>query len=156
MELSGEQPDDAEKVERVERRRFSWRTVFYGFTRSRRRAQRRDADTDEVFVDWHEPWLFYMATGTMLLSATDAFLTLQLLDRGMIEANPVMAKVISYGTGAFASTKLAMTAFGILVLVFLARTRFLNRFKTGLLLSVFCATYICLVTYELVSLFVLM
>lgn len=152
-DVSQEQPDGSGEVERTKRRSFSWRTVFYGFTRSRRRGHRRDADTDEVFIDWHEPWLFVMATGTMLLSAIDAFLTLQLLDRGMIEANPVMAKAMSYGTGVFASAKLTMTAMGIFVLVFLARSRFLNRFRTGLFLSAFFGSYVCLVIYELISLF---
>ena len=92
----------------------------------------------------------------MLLSCADAFLTLQLLDRGMIEANPVMSAVMAQGTAFFTSIKLAMTAFGILVLVFLAKSRFLNRLRTGLFLTVFFTFYACLVCYELVNLFSLM
>ncbi len=137
----------------ADRRRFSWRTVVYGFTFSRRRAHRRAADTEVIFLDWHHPWLFFLATGTMLLSCADAFLTLQLLDRGMIEANPVMNAVMSHGTALFTSTKLAMTAFGIFVLVFLAKARFLNRLRTGLFLTTFFTFYACLVCYELVNLF---
>jgi len=155
--LSTEASETNEKTrERVERRQFTWRTVFYGFIFSRRRAHRRDADADVIFLDWHHPWLFFLATGTMLMSAADAFLTLQLLARGLIEANPVMAAVMSYGTGVFVSTKLLMTAFGILVLVFLAKARFLNRLRTGLLLTLFFTSYACLVCYELVTLFNLM
>jgi len=110
-------------------------------------------DEEVIFLDWHHPWLFFLATGTMLLSCADAFLTLQLIDLGMYEANPAMQAVMSQSTALFTSTKLAMTAFGILVLVFLAKSRFLNRIRTGLILTVFFSVYACLVCYELVSLF---
>ena len=140
----------------AERRQFSWRTVFYGFARSRRHVHRREIDTEVIFLDWHHPWLFFLATGTMLLSCADAFLTLQLLNLGMIEANPFMNAVMSQSTLLFTSTKLAMTAFGILVLVFLAKAHFMNRLRTGLLLTIFFSFYACLVCYELVNLFRLM
>ena len=140
----------------AERRRFSWRTVLYGFTLSRRHVHRRKIDSEVIFLDWHHPWLFFLATGTMLLSCADAFLTLKLINLGMIEANPFMNAIMSQSTLLFTSTKLAMTAFGILVLVFLAKAHFLNRLRTGLLLTIFFSFYACLVCYELVNLFRLM
>ncbi len=139
-----------------ERRDFSWRTVFFGFIRSRRHDYRRSADDAVVFIDWHHPWLFFLATGTMLLSCADAFLTLQLIDRGMFEANPLMQLVLAKSTMLFTSIKLALTGFGILVLVYLAKTRFLNRFRSGLFLTLIFSLYACLVCYELVNLFRLM
>jgi len=150
MEAGRAVPD---KRDETERREFSWRTVIFGFLRSRRHAHRRVVDDEVIFLDWHHPWLFFLATGTMLLSCADAFLTLQLIDLGMIEANPVMSAVMSQSTMLFTSTKLAMTGFGILVLVFLAKSKFLNRFRTGLFLTVFFSFYACLVCYELVNLF---
>jgi hypothetical protein len=104
-------------------------------------------------LDWHHPWLFFLATGTMLMSCADAFLTLLLIDRGMIEANPFMNAILAHGTAVFVSVKLAMTAIGIFVLVFLAKARFLNRFRAGLFLTMFFVCYACLVCYELVHLF---
>ena len=142
----------SDKRAETERREFTWRTVILGFLRSRRHAHRRVVDEEVIFLDWHHPWLFFLATGTMLLSCADAFLTLQLIDLGMIEVNPVMSAVMAHSTTLFTSTKLAMTGFGILVLVFLAKSRFLNRFRTGLFLTVFFSFYACLVCYELVSL----
>lgn len=136
----------------ADRRQFGWRTVIFGFLRSRRRAARRGGDSDMLFVDWHHPWLFFLAVGTMLLSVTDAALTLQLLARGMIEANPIMDRVMGYGTVAFVSLKLGLTAFGILTLVFLAKIRFLDRIRTGLFLTLFFSGYACLVCYEIVNL----
>jgi len=141
---------------RVERRSFSWRTVLFGFARSRRHVHRREVDNEVIFLDWHHPWLFFLATGTMLLSCADAFLTLQLLDLGMIEANPLMQAVMTQGTLLFTSTKLAMTGLSILILVFLAKAHFMNRLRTGLFLTIFFSFYACLVCYELVNLFRLM
>ena len=134
------------------RRAFTWRTVFYGFTRSRRRELRRDEDADVIFLDWHHPWLFVLAVGIMLLSCADAFLTLQLMQHGMIEANPIMDAMLSHGTTVFALSKIVMTGTSILILVFLSKSRFMNRFRTGLLLTIFFIVYCCLVCYEVVHL----
>ena len=150
MELGTTMP---EQRANADRRNFTWRTVAYGFALSRRREHRREIDDDVIFIDWHHPWLFFLATGTMLLSCADAFLTLLLIDLGMVEANPFMGAIMAHGTVVFTSTKLAMTAIGIFVLVFLAKARFLNRFRTGLFLTMFFTFYACLVCYELVSLF---
>ena len=136
-----------------ERRNFTWRTVFFGFLRSRRHVHRRQVDDAVIFLDWHHPWLFFLATGTMLLSAADAFLTLQLLDRGWVEANPIMEMIMSRSILLFTATKLTFTAFGILVLVFLAKLKFLNTIRTGLILTMFFSFYSCLICYELVNLF---
>jgi len=135
-----------------DRRTVTWRTVFFGFTRSRRRGSRREMDGEVVFLDWHHPWLFFLAVGTMLLSCADAFMTLQLLQRGMIEANPVMAIVLGHGTTTFIVSKMLMTGISILVLVFVAKAKFLNRMRTGVILTVFFSTYACLVCYEFVQL----
>jgi hypothetical protein len=136
----------------ADRRAFGWRTVIFGFLRSRRREHRRFAEGEPVFIDWHHPWLFFLAVGTMLLSCLDAFFTLRLLDRGAIEVNPVMAFAISHGTLAFTVSKMLMTGLGILMLVFLSRSRLFNRVRTGLFLTVFFSVYACVVCYQFVLL----
>lgn len=136
----------------IDRRGFSWQTVFFGFCRSRRHYLRREDDADAVFIDRHHPWLFFLAVGTMLLSCLDAFMTLQLLERGMIEANPFMAAILGQGVAAFTNVKLSMTAVGILALVFLANSRFMNSVRTGLFLTGIFSLYACLVCYEFVML----
>ena len=149
MEIS-----DAVADQRIaaDRRQFGWRTVFYGFTRSRRHAVRREVDAEVLFLDWHHPWLFFLAVGTMIFSCLDAFMTLQLLDRGMYEANPIMAAILGHGTTAFAVSKMVLTGVGILMLVFMAKARFMNRVRTGLFLTAFFTFYACLVCYEFVHL----
>jgi hypothetical protein len=136
----------------IDRRTFGWRTVFFGFARSRRHSLRRKADAEVLFLDWHHPWLFFLAVGTMIMSCIDAFMTLQLLQHGMIEANPVMAAALGQGTAVFAASKVTMTGVSILILVFLAKTRFLNRVRAGLFLTIFFSFYACLICYEFVSL----
>jgi hypothetical protein len=136
----------------ADRRQFSWRTVFYGFMRSRRHNLRRDVDGEVLFIDWHHPWLFFLAVGTMIFSCLDAFMTLQLLERGMYEANPIMAAIMGHGTTAFAVSKMLLTGTSILILVFLAKARFMNRLRTGLILTIFFSLYACLVCYEFVYL----
>lgn len=150
-EAISEGSNSAERRADDERRAFSWRTVFFGFTRSRRHVPRRD-DDDVIFLDWHHPWLFFLAVGIMLLSCADAFLTLTLMQHGMIEANPFMASMLNQSGAAFAVSKVVMTGTSILILVFLAKSRFMNRFRTGLFLTFFFSIYCCLVCYEIVHL----
>ena len=65
----------------------------------------------------------------------------------------VFGGMLELGTGWFATSKMLLTGSGILTLVFLAKTRFLNRLRTGLFLTIFFSGYCCLVCYQLVSLF---
>ena len=141
----------AERRLRSERRGFSWRTVVFGFLHSRRRGARREDDAEVVFVDWHHPWLFFLAVGIMILSCMDAFFTLMLLQQGMIEVNPVMAAVLGQSTELFAISKVAMTGTGILILVFLAKFHFMNRVRTGIFLTAFFSLYCCLICYQFVN-----
>lgn len=136
----------------TDRRAFGWRTVVFGFLRSRRREPRRGTEDEPIFIDWHHPWLFFLAVGTMGLSCLDAFFTLRLLDLGAIEVNPIMAFAIRHGTVAFTASKMLMTGLGILMLVFLSRSRLFNRVRTGLFLTAFFVVYACLVCYQFVLL----
>lgn len=136
----------------TDRRTVTWRTVLYGFFRSRRRGPRRANEVEPLFTDYHHPWLFFLATGIMLMSCVDAFLTLQLIDRGAIEINPVMALVIGKSATTFAVTKLLLTSIAIFTLVFVARAMFMQRIRAGLFLTFFFSVYAVLVCYEFVYL----
>ena len=140
----------------TERRELSWKTMFFGYTRSRRVAIRRYGETGVVFNDWYHPWLFLLSLGIMLLSCLDAFFTLQLINLGMIEANPLMAAAMRQGTSTFVISKLSITGLAILILVFFSRVNFFNILRTGILLTTFFCLYCCLICYEFVSLMSLM
>lgn len=142
----------AENRLETDRRRFSWRTVFFGFVLSRRHSTRRSSEPDPLFTDYHHPWLFFLAVGIMVMSCVDAIFTLALIDRGAVEVNPVMAAMIGRGAQAFALTKMLLTSFGILALVFLAKAMFISRIRTGVILTTFFNIYAVLVCYQFVNL----
>ncbi len=149
--LSEKQRNEVHRTE-LERRESSWRTVLHGFMRSRRHATRRDSEAEPIYTDWHHPWLFFLATGIMLMSSLDAFFTLQLIELGAYEANPVMAALMERSTTSFTATKMLLTGIGILALVFLARAMFLQRIRTGIFLTAFFGIYATLICYEFVNL----
>jgi len=150
--LPGEKQANEVHRTKLERRELSWRTVFHGFLRSRRQATRRGGEMEPVYTDWHHPWLFFLATGIMLMSSLDAFFTLQLIELGAYEANPVMAALMERSTASFTATKMLLTGVGILTLVFLARALFLQRIRTGIFLTAFFSIYATLICYEFVNL----
>lgn len=135
-----------------ERREFTLKTFMYGYLRSRRRGSRRYDEADGPLTDWNHPWLFFLSVGIMLLSCTDAFLTLRSLEIGAVEINPFMAWMISESTWIFAATKVSLTGMGVMLLVFASRTRLFDRFRVGLLLTLFFCFYASLVCYEFINL----
>lgn len=135
-----------------DRRNDSWRTVFYGFLKSRRRSSRREIEGKELYSDWHHPWLFFLGVGIMLMSVADAFLTLRLLANGAFEANPVMRGLIDWNTAGFVSLKLLMTGLALLTLVYASRYRLFGRFRVGVIITLFFCMYMTLICYELMGL----
>jgi hypothetical protein len=130
-----------------DRRRLSTRTFFQGGLTPRRRGGRRQGE-GAALVDWHEPHLLFMSLMILLLSVTDAFLTLTLLMHGANEANPLLAFLLADHPALFASVKMSLTGFGVLVLVALARARVFRIIRVSALMHGFLAAYLALVCYE--------
>ncbi len=78
----------------------------------------------------------------------DAFLTLVLLTEGAEEVNPIMAAIIYKSVGLFAALKMSLTGIGLVVMVFLARYRFMRLVRVEWVLYGVLAAYICLISYE--------
>ena len=129
-----------------DRRKLSVKTFIYGAINPRRRACRRgNADT---LLDWHEPHLMFLAIMILLLSVTDAFLTLRLIEAGAIEANPVMAYLLEEMPELFAIVKMALTGVAIIVLVPLARARVFRVIRITHIIHWCMLGYIVLIGYE--------
>jgi len=140
----------SERRERQDRRRRSWWSLLYGsFNPRRRRPARRLGDARFHPVDWYSPHLLAVSICILLLSATDAFLTAFLLLHGADEVNPIMAVFVYRSVATFAAFKMAMTATGIVVLVFLARHRFMRLVRVELLMYAVLAIYGWLIAYEM-------
>jgi Domain of unknown function (DUF5658) len=150
MHASHQSPVQADRRSRMDRRRRKWWSVLYGnFKPRRRRPARRDGDVRFYSLDWYSPHLLAVAIGILLLCAADAFLTVTLLVNGAEEVNPVMALFVYRNVAVFTSLKMAMTGAGTLMMVFLARYRFMRVVPVELVLYAVLVGYMTLIGYEI-------
>lgn len=132
-----------------DRRRLTLRTFVRGAITPRRRGSRRQEEGEAAaLVDWHEPHLLFLCVMILLLSMTDALLTLTLLARGAHEANPLLAFVLSDYPQAFALVKMSLTGAGLVVLVALARARVFRVIKVSSIIHWCLLGYVALIAYE--------
>lgn len=140
----------SDRRQRSDRRRQKLWSVFYGsFNPRRRRPARRTNDSRFHPVDWYSAHLLAVSIGILLLCAADAFLTGILLVHGADEVNPIMAVLVYRDVAVFAALKMAMTGAGIVVMVFLARYRFMRLFRVDLVLYAVLLVYAWLIGYEI-------
>ena len=126
-----------------------WWSVLYGSFNPRRRApQRRLDDSSFHSLDWHSSHLLAVAIGILLSSVTDAFLTVVLLQGGANEVNPVMAVLIYRSVAMFTALKMAMTGTSVMLMVFLARYRFMRLLRVEWVLYGVLTAYVALIGYE--------
>ncbi|MGD8569663.1 MAG: DUF5658 family protein [Gammaproteobacteria bacterium] len=145
------------RVTVADRRTNSWRTIVGSVIYRRRSAPRRTDDSGSPhYVDIHEPHLFYVAVGALLLCVADAFFTMTLLSfYGSYELNPVMDYFIQNDIQHFFFVKFGMTALGIMFLVIHKNFRILNIISGYQILYASLAVYLLLVLYELFMLVVI-
>ncbi len=136
--------------DRSERRRRLWWSVLYGnFNPRRRSSPRRFGDSRFHMLDWHSSHLLAVAIGIVLLSVADAFLTLALLQGGANEVNPIMAVLLYRSVAMFAALKMGMTSAGVILMVFLARYRFMRLLRVEWVLYAVLVAYATLIGYEI-------
>jgi hypothetical protein len=138
----------ADRRNRTDRRKRTFRSLIHGSFSPRRRGPRRDDDRSLTAVDWHHPQWLAVAILTLLLSTADALLTLVLLERGANEANPFMEPLVGGSPLVFAVVKMLLTSGGIVMLILLARVRVFGRVPVSLLLYTVLVGYAALVGYE--------
>jgi hypothetical protein len=138
-----------ERRDRPERRNQIWWSVLYGnFNPRRRNPPRRTDDSRFHMLDWHSAHLLAVAIGILLLSVLDAFMTLLLLQAGADEVNPIMAALVYRSVSMFAAMKMAMTCTSVVLMVFLARYRFMRLLRVEWVLYGVLAAYAILIGYE--------
>jgi hypothetical protein len=135
---------------RIDRRQRTLRALLVGSVHQRRKAPRRHEDFRSFgAVDWHHPQWLGLCVLILLLSLSDAFLTLVLMQYGATEANPFMRVLIQGSGRTFALWKIALTAVGVVVLTLMVRIRAFGMFPAGALLYLIAAGYVGLIAYEL-------
>jgi Domain of unknown function (DUF5658) len=137
----------AERRNGYDRRSLTWRTFLRGGLTPRRRTGRRNEEQHGI-VDWHEPHLLFLSIMILLLSVTDAFLTLTLMTRGAEEANPLLAMILTHYPKAFAATKMALTGGAVIVFVAVARAKVFRFIRVGAILHGCLLGYLALIAYE--------
>ncbi len=134
---------------RAERRRRVWWSVCYGSFNPRRRTPPRRCDDSRFHsLDWHSAHLLAVAIGILVLSVTDAFFTLTLLQGGAAEVNPIMAVFLYRNVAVFAVMKIGLTSAGIVLMVALARYRFMRLLQVTWVLYGVLIAYAGLIAYE--------
>jgi len=153
----GPESIDCMRAIAVDRRRNSWRTYVGAFVHRRRVVRRREGDGDTAhYVDVHEPYLFYVAVGALLLCVADAFFTMTLINfYGSYELNPVMDFFIKADIRIFFFVKFGFTALGVMFLVMHKNFRLFNRISGYQILHANLVVYALLVAYELFMLLII-
>jgi hypothetical protein len=139
-----------ERRRHPDRRQRIWWSLLYGsFRPRRRRPSRRTRDARYHGIDWHGAHLWAVSIGILTFSVADAFLTMNVLSKGAIEINPLMAAVIGRNVTAFAALKMAITGASVMVMVFLARYRFMRVVRVEVILYCIFGAYLVLICHEL-------
>ena len=138
---------EPDRRRRLDRRSLSLRTFLRSSLTPQRRDNRRGTEI-EGLLDWHEPHLMFLAIMILLLSVTDAFLTLNLIASGAEEANPIMAFLLERTPTLFATLKMALTGAGTVVLVALARARVFRVIRISNIIHWCMIGYVFLIGYE--------
>lgn len=143
--------DEDVRVARQQDRRVNHRrAMLYSLFMRRRGSMRRDDEKDRhYYIDLHEPRLFYLAMAMCLLSVSDAFLTLNLLERGSEELNPLLNYFLSVDVRLFFGVKFGITTFCILFLVMHKNFVLFNRISGLQVMVLSIMAYSILVCYEI-------
>jgi hypothetical protein len=137
----------------TDRRKFTLQTLVRGVTNAQRRQLRRVNDQNQGgYIDRHDPRVLLSTLGILLLSLTDAVLTLTLLQHGAVELNSFMAVLIETDVQLFVAGKMAITAVCLTFLLIHAKFRIFRVVRISMLLYAFLSIYGLLIAYELVLL----
>jgi hypothetical protein len=142
-----------ERRDRTDRRNRLWWSIWYGsFNPRRRNPSRRLDDSRFHSLDWYSSHLLAAAIGILLLSVVDAFMTLTLLEGGADEVNPIMGVFVYRNVAMFAALKMGMTSVSIVMMVVLARYRFMRVLRVAWVLYGILVAYATLIVYEILLL----
>ena len=118
MELQPPAEQDKNRSDSTSRREDNGLPGLWYLFFGRRKEVRRNEDNQEsYFLDHYSSRVFAIIIGIILLSLTDAMLTLYLIRNGAAEVNPVMEHFLKYGTLPFLAAKYLLTTASIVLLL---------------------------------------
>lgn len=122
-----------------------------GITQGRRHTQRRSTQ-GTAYVDQYSWPLVTCCLTIILLSATDAYLTIRILSGGGTELNYFMETLVEDSTQKFTNFKLALTSLAVILLAIHHEIQICGKFRCRHLLYMISIGYACLIGYELMLL----
>jgi hypothetical protein len=137
----------------TDRRNRSFKSFIFSLHNGRRIKARRKQDAAKpYYTDIYEFWGGLNVITIVCLSALDSFLTLQILERGGIEINPVMQSLLEINNSAFIIGKMAITSICLIFVLIHINFKLLRLFPTRSLLLTLTSLYVLLIGYELMLL----
>jgi hypothetical protein len=117
----------------------------YSLAGGQRKTVRRGRDKkSHIFVDLYSNRLFFAVVLLMTFSCIDAYMTLMLISKGVVEeANPIMAFFLSYGMAPFMLSKVIITAAAITIMCLMKNVK-----MTRIGLPVALKVYAVIIVYE--------
>ncbi len=101
------------------------------------------------FVDRFSPLTLACVLALLSLSIADAWITIELVDSGCSEINPLMARLLDWGVVPFLAIKYVLTAAGLpILLLYKNYYLFGTRLRVVYLIPTFVAMYVALLAYQ--------
>lgn len=138
-----------ERRSQENRRNFTPRTFWLCLLKPRRFSGRRRSDRRYPLMDAFDSSAMFLAVTLIVLSLTDAFLTLNILAGGGREVNPVMNYMLGFGTFTFVSSKMLMTAAPIAALTAAGNLLVFGYIRVRTITAVLVGIYTGLIMYEI-------
>ncbi len=151
MELQPPTDQDKNRTDSTARRENEGLPGLWYLFFGRRKGVRRHEDNQEsYFLDHYSVRVFGIIIGIILLSLTDAMLTLYLIRNGAAEVNPVMEHFLRYGTLPFLAAKYLLTTASIVLLLIYKNVHiFGTRIRAKYLFILILLIFISVVLWEL-------
>ena len=126
----------------------------YLFHARRKKIRRSKDHRESFFLDHNSLKVFSIIIAVILLSVTDAFLTLHLIHNGAAEINPLMAHFLKYGQLPFLAAKyLLTTASVVLLLIYQNVHIFRTKIRAKFLFIIIFLIFTSVVLWELYLIF---
>jgi Domain of unknown function (DUF5658) len=137
---AGHRHEQRRQADRRTRRATLWTSLRL---RGRRRGGRRAGEGHNTYVDRPHRRVILMVCIITVCSLLDALFTLLYIERGGVEANPLMALAINLGVRTFVGLKMGLTGVGTVLLALHQNFRLGLRGLYGIVL-----TYLVLLAYH--------
>jgi hypothetical protein len=135
---------------KTDRRIRPFKSFFLSLYKGRRGIARRYHEAAQPFyTDIYETWVGLNVITIVCLSALDSFFTLQILERGGSEINPVMLALMQESNFAFITGKILITSVCLLFILIHINFKILRLVPMRSFLLLMVCFYGLLISYEI-------